>query len=90
MSLLRSVASAPIGAETELRLLGGDGDPPRLRLAGLERRIAGRGPGVEHAAYEEIAQDAGGDWAELRADFDGALYVDMGRLTIATSSDAAS
>jgi len=85
MALLRSSGSAPVGASTELRLLGGDAT--RLAfgwlLSGDESLVEGLE--VERAAYDEIAADAGGDWAELRADFDGALFVDMGRLTIATA-----
>ena len=87
MALLRSSGSAPIGASTELRLLGGDAT--RLAFAWLlsSDESLVEGLEVERAAYDEIAADTGGDWAELRADFDGALFVDMGRLTIATSLD---
>jgi hypothetical protein len=89
MALLRGVASAPIGAETELRLLGGDAT--RLAFGWLVSSDESlvEGLEIERAAYDEIAEDAGGDWTELRAEFDGALFVDMGRLTIATSSAAA-
>jgi CpXC protein len=85
MALLRSSGSAPIGASTELRLLGGDAT--RLAFGWLlsSDESLVEGLEVERAAYDEIAADAGGDWADLRADFDGALFVDMGRLTIATA-----
>ena len=85
MALLRSAGSAPIGAGTELRLLGGDAT--RLAfgwlLASDESLVEGLE--IERAAYQEVAGDTSGDWAELRADFEGALFVDMGRLTIATA-----
>ena len=82
-ALLGSVASAPIGASTELRLLGGDAT--RLAfgwiLSSDESLIEGLQ--VERSAYDEVAADANGEWAELRAELEGGLFVDMGRLTIA-------
>ena len=73
---------------------------PRHRAALAERSrdklqfawiaVAGEAPlewlAVERGAYDEIATDADGDWAELRADLGGgAAYVDMNRLIIAAA-----
>ena len=84
MALLRSAASAPIGATPSC---ASSAATPRGFAFGwlLSSDALVEGLEVERAAYDEIAADAGGDWAELRAEFDGALFVDMGRLTIATA-----
>ena len=86
IAVLGSVSSAPLGRDTELRFQGEGGG--KLQFAWIA--VAGEAPlewlAVERAAYDEIATDAGGDWAELRADLGGgAAYVDMNRLIIATA-----
>ena len=80
-AVLRASASAPVGLGAELRLVGADAT--HLRLAwlrssdesALESIRAGR------ALYDEIAADASGDWAPLRAQLAG-MYVDLGRLLV--------
>ena len=86
IAVLGSVSSAPLGRDTELRSQGEGGD--KLQFAWIA--VAGEAPlewlAVERGAYDEIATDADGDWAELRADLGvGAAYVDMNRLIIAAA-----
>jgi hypothetical protein len=85
LAVLRSAASAPVDRRTELRLQAGDGE--RLYLAWLqsagEQRIETLS--IARAACAEIAADAEGDWAELRAELSAGPFVDIARLTIAAT-----
>lgn len=86
IGLLGRVSSAPIAHDTELRLQGLANE--RLVFAWI--RAAGETPiewlQVERSAYDEVAVDAAGDWAELRADLAAGPFVDTGRLTIASAA----
>lgn len=89
-AVLASAASAPLGRASELRLDGQDGQGgERLRLAWL--RSSDEQPlewlHVQRAALAQIEADAGDAWAELRAGFDGALFVDIARLIITPTED---
>ena len=83
IAVLGSASSAPLGRDTELRLQGAGEGKLQFAWLAVSSEVPLEWLSVERAAYDEIAADAGGDWAELRADLgSGAAYVDMNRLII--------
>lgn len=82
LAVLGSVDAAPIGGDAELRLLGGDA--ARLGFAWLH--AADERPIERLEVPREVCDEvAGPAWDELRAELGAGLYVDIGRLTVATT-----
>jgi hypothetical protein len=79
MSVMRNVAGPPIADQTELRLVGGEGDTLKFSwiTTATEEPLAGLA--VPREVYDDIASEPE-DWEELRADFAGRMFVDLKRL----------
>lgn len=77
-AVLRGAESAPIAADTEMRLI--EADPMSLTLAWLESQTERplQVLRLERSALDELATDP--DWDALRDDLGDALYVDIDRL----------
>lgn len=80
-AVLRDAESAPIGRDTEMRLI--EVTPEGLTLAWLESEIERplQVLQLERSVFDELATDP--EWDELRDELAGALYVDMNRLATA-------
>jgi hypothetical protein len=80
--VMRGAEALPSSAVAELRLAGVAGD--RLVMAWLRSYDSAEGDvlAVPRSAYDAASDDAAGDWAALRREFDGALFVDLKRLLI--------
>jgi CpXC protein len=79
MSIIANVAQPPASDQTELRLTGGNAEKLNFAwiVSGSEQAVATLE--VPRDAYDDVVEDAD-DWAPLRAEFDGNLFVDMKRL----------
>jgi hypothetical protein len=79
MSVMRNVAAPPIADQTELRLVGGEGDTLKFSwiTSATEEPIVGLA--VPREVYDDIAGDPD-DWEEVRANFTGQMFVDLKRL----------
>jgi hypothetical protein len=82
-AILRSAAQAPIDGRVDLRLL--DADDERLSFGWLlsDNEQVIEALDLARPMYEEVASDAGDDWADLRSDLTAGLYVDLNRLMLA-------
>jgi hypothetical protein len=80
--LLRTVPNAPIAEDTELRLIGGAGE--MLEFLWVEGRTEKplTGLSVSRETYDAVEVNAP-DWAKLRRELRGALFVDYRRLFMA-------
>jgi hypothetical protein len=78
-TVLRSSGAIPGRAIAELRLVAADGDELLLAWQRSYDGAAGEVLSAPRALHDQIAADAGGAWAPLRASFDGALFVDLKR-----------
>lgn len=82
LAVLGSVDAAPIGGDAELRLLGGDA----TRLGFAWQNADDENPIERLEVPRDVCDEVGGEaWAELRAELGTSLYVDIGRLTVATT-----
>ncbi|MBX3605417.1 MAG: CpXC domain-containing protein [Piscinibacter sp.] len=89
LALMRTASELDIGDDLELRLVGVDG--PMLSLAWLQAQgdaVIERLE-VPRQAFDDIAADASGAWAELRADLGEGLFVDVNRLLVPAEDDEA-
>jgi len=81
MAIVRGMDESPLDQDTELRLVNADADTLYLIWFRVPSEQFVEGLKVPRGLYDEVTEDAD-DWAALRAEFDGALYVDMSRLLI--------
>jgi hydrogenase maturation factor len=79
MSVMRNVAGAPIADQTELRLVGGEGDTLNFAWITTASEAPLFGLAVPREVYDDIASEPE-VWAALRADFAGRMFVDLKRL----------
>lgn len=79
IQVMRNVPEAPIADETEFRLTGGGAGMLDFSWldSGTEALLSSLA--VPRTAYDDIAEEAE-DWASLRANFAGKLFVDLKRL----------
>lgn len=84
LAIIRSSEEAALRDDTELRLVAARGDELEFAWLGLMTEQVLETLVVPWAAYDEIRRDAG--WAELRARFAGALYVDLNRFMVASDA----
>lgn len=82
-AVLRGSEESPIAAESELRLL--DAGPKQLVFGWIrsEDESTAETLGVSRELYDEIAADADGGWAALRADLGAGGWVDLNRMMLA-------
>ena len=82
-AILRSASAAPVDGRVDLRLLDADAD--RLSFGWLlaQDEALVETLSLARPMYDEIASDAGDDWADLRADLTSGLHVDLNRLMLA-------
>lgn len=78
-TLLRHGGPIPALAVAELRLVGAQGDELLFEWLRSYDGAAGDALVVPRALHDEIAADAQGGWAEFRAGFADALFVDLKR-----------
>jgi hypothetical protein len=79
MAVMRSVPDAPIADQTELRLVGGEGDALKLQWITSATEAPLAGLAVPREAYDDIAVGTAA-WAAVRATFEGHMFVDVKRL----------
>lgn len=84
IAVLRGSDSAPIAAETELRLVEIDDDTLIMAWIDAARETIVEKLGAPKDLYQEIADDQSG-WKALREELSGCLFVDMQRLMIESS-----
>lgn len=85
IGLLRNVPETPFALTSELRFVNVPQDgKDELAFAWVDSRTSDflQGMRVPRDLYDEIAQQPD-EWRALRADFDGALFVDLKRLVTA-------
>ncbi len=82
LAMLRDGQGFRLGGSQALRLAGGDAGVLRLDLLDGEVEAVQGTAEVPRAGYDAIAADPG-PWADLRALFDGALFIDAARTTLA-------
>jgi hypothetical protein len=82
-------ASAPVGLGAELRLVGVEADVLHLAWQRSDDEEIGESLRVRRPAYDEIAADADGEWAALRAQIGAGAFVDLYRLLVAPADAAA-
>jgi hypothetical protein len=84
-AVIRGSVEAPIGSNTELRLLGVDASDRSLVFGWLQSSDEAEGSKLrlQRGVYDEIRADANGDWADLRAGVDAGLFVDLNRMMLA-------
>ena len=89
-AVLRASKAVPLSAGIELRLVDADDDA----LTMVWTRSAFESPGdalrVSRRLYDEIAEDAGGDWSALRGELTQGMFVDLSRLLLEPGEEAAS
>ena len=89
-AVLRASKAVPLSAGIELRLV--DADDDALTMVWI--RSAFESPGdalrVSRRLYDEIAEDAGGDWSALRGELTQGMFVDLSRLLLEPGEEAAS
>lgn len=81
-AILRESPSAPVDGRVDLRLM--EADDKRLRfgwIAAADEETL-EVLGFAREAYQQIADDADGDWADLRDDLSEGLYTDLNRLML--------
>jgi CpXC protein len=89
---LRASSAAPVGLGAELRLVAVDdaeGGTLHLAWQRSEDEAVGDGLRIRRALYDELAADADGDWAALRAQLGAGPFVDLNRLLVVTVPAAA-
>jgi hypothetical protein len=82
VGLMKSLPESPYDLDTELRLLEvRAGTPDQLVLGWIESDTANliQALGVPREVYDDVAADPDA-WKALRAEFDGALFIDTARL----------
>ena len=81
-AVLRASSSAPVGLGAEMRMVAADADKLHLAwMASIDESVA-QTMHVSRKLYDQIAADEGGDWAELRAQLDAGMFVDLNRLLV--------
>lgn len=79
LAVIRDAGNPPLADQTELRLVAGDAKTLRLDWIELGTERSLEGVRVPRGDYDAIVA-AAADWADARAKFDGALFVDWRRL----------
>jgi hypothetical protein len=79
IQLMRNVPDAPLADETELRLTGGDAGKLDFTWFHRNTEASLSDIAVPRAAYDDLTEQME-DWAPLRANFTGKLFVDLKRL----------
>lgn len=86
LAIIRSAEDAALRDDTELRLVAARGNELEFAWLGLMTEQVIETLIVPWAAYDEIRRDA--NWAELREQFAGALYVDLNRFMVESDAPA--
>jgi hypothetical protein len=81
-AVLRNSASAPVGLGAELRLVDATRDALILGWMHSEDETIAQTLKVQRALYDQIAADADGEWAPLRAEMSAGSFVDMNRMLV--------
>jgi hypothetical protein len=84
MAILRGLDNSPIGADTELRLLGVEGSELMMAWIRAVNEETVEGLRVPRSLYDEIAADPAG-WQALREELSAGPFVDMNRLLVAAA-----
>ena len=82
-AVLRASEEAPLAAETELRLVAVDAQGLVMAWMLTEDESTGDMLRLQRSLYDEVAADADGGWATLRAELTQCMYVDLNRLMMA-------
>jgi len=88
ISILRNVPSSPLADTTELRLVRADADTLTLRWMNAVNEEGIAELPLERGLYDEFAGSLEA-WADLQADLQAGLFVDMKRILITPVREAA-
>jgi len=84
IAILRGLDNSPVGADTELRLVGVEGSELVMAWIRAVNEEVVEGLRVPRSLYEEIAADPTG-WQALREELSAGPFVDMNRLLVAAA-----
>ena len=79
---MRVQAELPLSGDADLRLVAVKGDRLVLAWVNPADGEVGEKLAVSRSLHDEIAADEAGDYDEFKRDYEGALFVDLGRMLI--------
>lgn len=79
---MRNTADLPFSGDADLRLVDVKDDKLVFAWVNPADNTTGEMIAVPRTLHDEIVADEDGDWYAFKADFDGALYVDLNRMLV--------